>query len=176
MRLLRLDTQTWSRQPARTVTGAAVTTISTFTLMALNRFGGQAIATPRAPVRFILIGFYSWIALAGLVWLSARLTTGISGGTTTLRRFVTVCGAAHFPVIVLGVVLFVSVGLFQFLGPGFVAAVFVFAFWMPAMLAAGTKWVFRLPTGRALVVVAVPYLVWLVTTGRYVLSLIGHLL
>ncbi len=176
LRPLRLDASTWLPPRRATVVGAAVASISAFTLLALNRFGGQGIATPRAPVRFVLTGFYSWIALAGLLWLSARFTNHSNGSFQTLRQFVTLSGAAHFPVIVLGLVLFVSVGLFQLVGPGLVAAVFVFAFWMPAMLVAGTKWVFGLRIGRAMGVVAVPYLAWLATTGRYVLSLVGHLL
>ncbi|MDH4279359.1 MAG: hypothetical protein OEW83_14910 [Acidimicrobiia bacterium] len=85
-------------------------------------------------------------------------------------------GLAHLPLLVLGIVVFASVGLFDIVGPGLVVAVFVAGFWFPAGLVMAVAHVHRLSLIRAALVVALPYLFWLMTVGRHFHDRIQHLL
>ena len=51
----------------------------------------------------------------------------------------------------------------------------VFVVWMPGMLASAVVWAYDVPLWRALALVAVPYVLWLATAGRYLFIQVGHL-
>ena len=172
------------RRPAIMVVGGWV-------IMAWSRFGPQGFVGPRSAVRFILVGFYAWLALAVLIWLAGRWLTdraepadpvhrvdrsAVSPDGVGLLRVVQLTGHAHRPVVVLGLVIQFAAVLLQITGPGLVLAVAAFGLWMPAMLAATTAAAFDLSPARATVVVALPYLAWLATAGRFLERQVGHLL
>ncbi len=87
-----------------------------------------------------------------------------------------VVGQAHRPVILFAVVILIATGFFELGGPGLVAAVVAFGLWMPAMLFGVSRYRFGLGLVPGLVAVAVPYLIWLLTIGRYFINQVSHLL
>ncbi len=182
LRILRLDSERWTYvSPASILSAAAVATAASV-LLALNRFGGLLIDAPRAFLRMALVGVYGWLGLAVGVWL---LTTGLraesapatsAAAPATFQQTLAATGLAHVPILTLGLVVFVAANLFQFLGPGFAVAVFVFVFWFPAVLVSAVRYTNPLSLTRSMAVVVVPYVLWLSLVGRHLLGQINHLL
>jgi len=181
-RLLGLDASKWARVGPDSLWSAIVLVATASFVMALNRFGGLIVDTPRSFLRLVLVGVWGWIGLAIAIWLVVRGTRAVQGDQAaagpppSLQVNVAAVGLAHTPVLALGIVIFVAAGLLEVLGPGFVAAIFVFGFWFPAGLIAATAHVNRMAPVRAAVVVAVPYLIWMSIIGRHLLDRIQHLL
>lgn len=169
----------WERDEPVDLRRAAVLVVGGWVVMAWSRFGPQAFVGPRSAVRFILVGFYAWLALAVLVWLAGRWLADRAEARDDevgLLRVVQLTGQAHRPVVVLGLVIQFAAVLLQITGPGLVLAVAAFGLWMPAMLVATTASAFDLSPRRASLVVAGPYLAWLATAGRFLERQVGHLL
>ena len=83
---------------------------------------------PRAPVRFILIGFYGWLvlglALCGFVWL-----VGDRGAERwDPGAWIRLTGVSHLPILVLAFVIQFAATLLQVFGVGRVMAIVVFVF------------------------------------------------
>lgn len=176
--LLGLDDARWQRVSVRTFwTGASVAIAAAF-LLALNRFGGLIVDDPRLFVRSGLIGVWGWLLLSGASWVALRIHRAISDSDAmpSLAAMTTAVGAAHQPLVILGVVLFVFAGFFQILGPGLVVAIFALVLWFPASLTRAMRHSTDLSHLRAIGIVAVPYALWLITAGRYVIGQIQHLL
>lgn len=181
-RLLGLDASKWARVgPGSFWSALTLVTMASF-LMALNRFGGLIVDTPRSFLRLTLVGVWGWLGLAGSIWLVESAVRAVGGrrdegvSTPSLQLAVVAVGLAHTPLLALGMVILVAAGLLEILGPGFVAAVFVFGFWFPTVLIAATSHTYRLDPFRASLVVLVPYLLWLALIGRHLLDRVQHLL
>ena len=182
-RLLGLDAQKWARVDIDSPWPAMSLVVIGSILMSLTRFGGLAFDEPRGFVRLALVMVWGWLGLATAIWLiasRARDTSQASGEPTPppmpLHQTIAVVGLAHVPILTLSGVIFVAAGLLQLLGPGRVAAVFVFAFWFPASLTTGLRSTFHGDLVRFAVIVIVPYAVWLLIVGRHVLEQLNHLL
>ena len=171
-RVLVLDSARWSRVGPGSFWSAAAVAIAASLLIALTRFGGLVLDTPRGFFRLGLTGVWGWLGLAVAVWLLGRTVLP----QTSLLHTMAGVGFAHFPLLALGFVIFVSAGMLQTLGPGLVVAVFVFVFWFPAALTAALKHAFATSYARALALLSLPYLLWLVTVGRRLLGQVQHLL
>lgn len=181
-RLLRLDAERWRAVDRDALwTAAAIVTVASF-LLALTRFGGLVGTEPRSFVRLALVGIWGWIGLAALLWVAGNVavrrppSASIGPRDTSVRRIFAVAGLAHVPVLGFAGMLFVAAMLFRLLGPGTVAAVVVFAGWLPATLLVGVRAVFGLDPSAAVAVVGVSYAAWYLTVGRYLLEQVGHLL
>lgn len=173
-RLFRIDGESWSNVArAGTLAGAALVAVGAYAILAFDRFGIQGVVAPRATVRLMLVGFYGWLWLAAAGWLIGRYMRGTDPGFATVFRLY---GNAHLPLVFVGVAIQVFAVVGQILGPSLGVAALALLVWMPAMLTAATSQLFELGRRRAAMVVAAPYLVWLVTVGRYVASQLGHLL
>jgi hypothetical protein len=181
-RLLGLDAAKWARVGPESLWSAVALVATASFVMALNRFGGLIVDTPRSFLRLMLVGIWGWLGLALAIWLiingarTLQSDRDEAGPPPSLQINVAALGLAHTPVLALGIVILVAAGLLEVLGPGFVAAVFVFGFWFPAGLIAATAHANRLAPLRAAVVVAVPYLIWMSIIGRHLLDRIQHLL
>ena len=173
-KLLRLDPDTWRNLAATgTFAGSALVAIGAYGILAFDRFGVQGITDPRATVRLLLVGFYGWLWLAGAAWLIAQVAVGsIVGFPRVLRLY----GNAHLPLVVVAITIQIFAVFAQALGPALVVGVFSVLFWMPAMLTGATRQAFGVETKRAMVIVAGPYLIWVLTAGRWLFSQVGHLL
>lgn len=205
-RAFGLSAASWERARNADLRGPALTAVGAWVLMAWNRFGLQGLAAPRVGVRFVLIGFYAWIAMAGLIWLGGRLAAQRSTSTPAsalasthapistpvatstpaatsssvpapgLLRLVVVTGWVHKPLVVVGVALQLLAFVAPGSGVGTVVAALALLLWMPAMLVAALAWAFDRPMRQLVVVVGVTQAVWLATAGRFLLTQVGHLL
>ena len=175
---LRIDSGTWARIRAETLPRRTLTVIAAFTLAAWNRLGSQAVLGPRAPVRMILTGVYGWIALAFALWLIAQ-RCGLSVRATplhSLQRAATSVTVAHFPLIILGMYIATFGAFVRTPMPGTFLAIAVFAGWMPVLLGRAMQHLTDITRGRALLLIVVPYVLWLAWIGRYLNDQVGHLL
>lgn len=181
-RVLGLDRDRWARLGPMSMWPATVLAVGASLVMAWNRFGGVAADAPRAFLRLTLVGVWGWLGLAVAIWLATELVRAVSEREeddpppAALERTLALVGLAHAPVLLLGVVIFFSAGLLQVLGPGMVVAVFVYGFWSPALLVAAVTYALDLRPLVAVVVVSVPYAVWLLVVGRHLLDQVQHLL
>lgn len=174
MRALRLDDVTWARLAAVASTASAsLMVIGAYALLAFDRFGVQGVIEPRGAVRMLLAGFYGWMGLAAGSWLIARR---VYGGPAPFLPVVRLFGHAHLPLLLIGITIQVAAGWLQVLGPGLAVGIFGLAVWMPALLVTAVATALDLDRRSAAFVVAGPYLVWLAVVGRYLESLLGHLL
>ena len=182
IRVLGVDRARWTRVGPESILSATALAVAASVLMALNRFGGLLFDAPRSFVRMTLVGVWGWLGLAFAVWLLATPMPGKTnqGGDpvpgASFRYTLIVVGLARLPLLVLGLVIFVAANLLQILGPGLVVAVFVLGFWYPAMLATAARYANDLTLPRAIAVVVVPYLIWLLVIGRHLLGQVQHLL
>lgn len=148
-------------------------------VLAFNRFGGLLIDFPQRFAQMLLFGVWGWLFLGTGIWFAGRLVVdrvGSNADQPTLVKTLTSVGFAHRPILILGAVLFVSTGLLQFTGPGLVVAVFVFGVWFPALLTLSVEYSRYIERRDALMVVAVPYVLWLLIVGRHLINQIAHLL
>ncbi|MEL7208061.1 MAG: hypothetical protein AAGK32_07485 [Actinomycetota bacterium] len=177
----------WELDTRATMTRAALVAVGAWAVLAWSRFGIQGLLAPRALVRFVLIGFYGWLALAVMIWVIGRLadrslpsTSGpigrLTGSGVALIDIVRVTGRAHRPLLVLGVVVQVTALLLRLNGPGLVVAAVGLGLWMPAMLLGGVGHAFELRPARAALVVAGPYAGWLLLLAPFLNGQVGHLL
>jgi len=181
-RSLGLDEARRSYVGPASLGSAVIRVVAASLLFALSRFGGLVIDSPRAFTRMTLVGVYGWIGLTAGVWLGAAVLNSVTGQPddaaqpVPLQHSSSAIGLAHMPLVILGVVIFAAGGLFELLGPGLVAAVFVLGFWFPAGLVVATRSAYQLSLARAAGVLALPYLVWLVIVGRHLMTQVQHLL
>ncbi len=188
----------WERDWTPELTGPALTALGAWVIMAWNRLGIQGIAAPRAGVRFLLIGLYTWAAMTLLLWLLVRAMTwgapasgpgqedqerapgpeAETGPETphSLRRLAQLTGLAHRPLVVVAIMLQVLAVLVPTSGVGLVVAIVGLGAWMPAMLTSAIVWSTRSSVARAGAIVAVAYGAWLATAGHYLFDQVGHLL
>ena len=178
---LGLDRERWARLAAASLWPAMVLVLAASVVMAWSRFGGVAVDAPRAFLRMVLVGVWGWLGLAAAIWLIVRLerrTTGLTGEgrPAPLERAIAVVGFAHAPLLLLAVVILVAAGALQIFGLGQIVAVVVLGFWFPALLVAASSHLFDLDPLTGVLVVALPYGIWLATVGRYLLQQVQHLL
>ncbi len=174
VRVFRLDQEAWRNLAATgTLGGATLVTIGAYAIFAFDRLGIQGVVDPRATVRLLLVGFYGWLWLAVSAWAIGRLALGADAAFAMVLRLY---GNAHLPLVfvAIGIQVFSVVARSQ--GPALLIAVLAGLVWMPAMLVAATRRSFDLEPGKAALVVLLPYLVWLLTVGRYLIAQLGHLL
>lgn len=177
-RAFGLNTAGWERARSADLRGPALTAIGAWLLMAWNRFGLQGLAAPRVGVRFVLIGFYAWIAMAVLIWVGGRLAArrSSSAPASGFLRLVVVTGWAHKPLVVVGVALQLLAFIAPGSGVGTVVASVALLLWMPAMLVAALAWAFDRPMRQLVALAGVTQALWLATAGRFLLTQVGHLL
>ena len=182
LRVLGLDGSRWRHVGPASFFNAVVYAVGASVVLALNRFGGLVVDTPRAFTRTTLVGVYGWLGLSLGIWLIATQGRALRAGTSSMTEHRTPLlttisvGLAHLPILILDVVIFVAAGLFRVFGPGYIAAVFVFGFWFPALLVASTRYMYQLRLRHAAGIVVIPYLIWLATAGRHLLGQVQHLL
>lgn len=173
MRLLQLDDLTWSTIGYQELPGRVLTVFFAYGIMAWNRFGLLSFTAPRAPVRLVLIGIYSWAAIATVFWLAARR---IERGTVQPKDAAIAAAIVHIPLVALGFFMAIVAGFARVLGPGTIVGIFVVGLWMPALTTRALHDVGGLKWSSSLVVAALVQILWLVGTGRYLHNLVGHLL
>ena len=182
VRVLGLDRTRWARVGPHTLWSATALVAAASVLMALNRFGGALVDAPRAFLRLALVGVWGWLGLSVAIWLIAVRLPNLSGRSAnrprrgSLQHTLAAAGVAHIPLLLLGLVIFVAAAMLELLGPGLVAATFVFGFWFPAGLVTAIRHAHGLTLARALAVVAGPYVIWLLVIGRHLLGQVQHLL
>jgi len=170
---LQLDERTWSTVSYQELSGRIMTVVFAYGVLTWNRFGLITLSEPRQPVRFILIGIYSWMAIALVIWGASNWGTR---GRVRLHDAAVAASIAHVPLVALSFFMAIVAGFARILGPGAVLAALTFALWMPALLAHAFRHVAGLSWPVALGSAAVLQLTWLATTGRYLHQQVGHLL
>ncbi len=157
---------------AFTVFGASV-------VLAFNRFGGLVFNSPQQFAQMLLFGIWGWLFLGTGIWVAGRIVVdkvSSNADQPSLVKTLTTVGFAHRPVLILGAVLFISAGLLQVTGPGLVVAVVAFGVWFPALLTLSVQHSRYIELRDALVVVVIPYAIWLAVVGRHLLGQVAHLL
>lgn len=176
VRVLGLDAVRWRRVGPGRLLGAGGLAVGASGLFALNRFGGVAVDEPRAFLRMALVGVWGWLGLGTVIWLIEVATRRLTADGDTLLRTVNIVGVAHGPVLTFGLIVLVSAGMLDFLGPGLIAAWFVFGAWFPAQLVVGVRQSTGSGLRAAMATAGVPYLLWLHFIGRHLLDRVQHLL
>lgn len=174
-----LHPQRWRTITAEMFFVAAFTVFGASVVLTFNRFGGLIFNSPQQFAQMLLYGIWGWLALGTGVWIAGRIVVdkvGSNADQPSLIKTLTSVGFAHRPVLMLGAVLFVSTGLLQITGPGLVVAVLAFGLWFPALLTLSVQHSRYIALRDALVVVAVPYALWLAVVGRHLMSQVAHLL
>lgn len=171
--LLQVNHLTWETIGHQQLRGRTMTVLFAYGVLAWNRFGFLTFSAPRAPMRFLLLGVYAWLALAAAVWLASRLSPQ---GPATLRDAAVATAISHTPLVGLGFFMAIVAGFARIHGPGVIMAAFVFALWMPALLARSFHDIARMPWIQAIGAAVVVQLVWLATLGRHLNDQVGHLL
>ena len=173
LRLLQVDQLTWSTISYQELPGRVLTVLFAYGIMAWNRFGLLGVTAPRAPIRLVLIGIYSWLALAAIFWLTARMS---APGSIPPKDAAVAASVVHIPLVALGFFMAIVAGFARILGPGTVLAVVVVGLWMPALVARAMRDVAGLRWSRAVPFAALIQLGWVVGTGRHLHAQVGHLL
>lgn len=177
---LRLDPRRWDVVDASSPWRGLATVAGGWALLAFGRFGLPAVTAPRPVVRFVLVGVYVWLAMAALVWLTARLADRTARtddarrpapGATALLQYT---GLAHQPLVVLGFALQVG-QLLPIRWPATAAAALALVIWLPALLVASLVSAFGRLDRWSLGAASLAWLLWAGTAGRYLLERIGHL-
>lgn len=155
------------------------TVLGSSVIISFNRFGGLFIDAPQEFAQLGLTVIWGWVFLGVSIWWIGKFVAAREGSNAeqpSLATTMTSVGFAHRPIVVLGAVLFVTVGLLRINGPGLVVAIFVFAFWLPILLTLSVEYSRFIRAQAAFAVIALPYLIWLAVFGRHILSRIAHLL
>jgi len=168
-RLLQWDETTWSTVEYQEFPGRAMTVFFAYAIFIWNRFGILSVSSPRAPLRFLLIGLYSWMALALIAWFASQRTIHF-------RSAATATAIIHIPLVALGFFMAIVAGFARILGPGFILAVLVVCLWMPALLvrlfSVMAGWRLRDSIVGAILVQAL----WMLGPGWFIYRQVGHLL
>jgi hypothetical protein len=173
-RLLRVDRATWVRYDAVGGLGSAVLiTMGAYAILAFDRFGIQGLLAPRATVRILLIGLYGWLWLAGVAWSVGRLVLATQAPFATVFRLY---GFAHLPLLLVAITIQVVSVALRVLGPSLAVALLGVVVWMPALLVSASRQAFELDTRPAFLLIAGPFLLWLVVVGGVLTAQLGHLL
>ena len=173
-RILGLNAETWwRRRSGKGLVASFAVAVGAYAVLAFDRFGPQAFFEPRATVRFLLAGLYSCLWLAIGAWVVGRFLLRSDASFETVFRLL---GYAHLPLLAAAVVIQVSSVLFRFTAPSLIVVLVVVVLWLPATLVAATRTAFSIATPVALLVVAGPYMLWLLVVGSSLLSQLGHLL
>lgn len=172
-RLLQIDGLTWATIEFQHLRGRTLTVLFAWGIMAWNRFGLLSFAAPRAPLRLILVGVYSWLGLAAAVWVASSLA---GSAIVRMRDAAVATAIVHVPLVALGFFVAIVAGFARILGPGTVVAVFVFALWMPALLYRAFREVAGLERSYAAATAVVVHLAWLAGPGNLLRTQVGHLL
>ena len=181
-RSLRLDSSHWETIRADQLLGKLIMVVIAYLLLAVNRFGVLGFTAPKAAVRLVLVGVYSWLILAGFLWLVGRYASSSSSSDPsgqprpTLPMAAVAVGTAHAPLLGTAIFIAVVAGFAQLQGPGWIAAIVLVGLWMPALLVQATQAITGLARNQAIALGLGSYLVWLATTGRFLHAQVGHLL
>lgn len=175
---LRIDPGTWTRIQVETLPRRMLTVVGAFVLAAWNRFGAQGFLGPSAPVRMLLTGIWGWLILSLIVWLIAQTRNEELRGDPLygLQRAAVSMTVPHFPVIILGFYMATAGAFIRTPIPGIVLAVLVFGAWVPVLYVRAMKHLADVNTKTAAVAMIGPYVLWLVTIGRYLFQQVGHLI
>ncbi|MEM9562276.1 MAG: hypothetical protein AAGA93_06660 [Actinomycetota bacterium] len=175
--VLRLTPARWDAVDRRELPyRGLMTVVGGWLLMACARFGIQGVTAPRALVRFVLVGVYTWLAMAALVaavgWLANR--RGRPGPQPDVTRSLQFAGLVSQPIVILGFALLIGQvipvpALFTML------AVLTLLLWLPGLLLAAMASAFGRLDRLALGAAAAAYVLWATTAGRYLLDRVGHL-
>lgn len=174
---LRLTSARWDAIPDAKPTAAIATVLGAWVLLAWSRLGIQGMSAPRTATRFVLVGVYSWLLMAAVVylvgWLADRFGRPAQGSFRP-ARIMQLTGLCHQPLAMVGFVMLFGV-LLPVQEPVTLAAVAGVGLWMPAMLVVAMR--SMMPDDRAVGMVAglAGYLIWVATAGRYLLDRVGHL-
>ncbi|MGI9622522.1 MAG: hypothetical protein ACR2PK_06770 [Acidimicrobiales bacterium] len=180
LRLLGLHQDRWERATADSLWVAFAVAVAASVVLSLNRFGGLAVETPRAFLRMALIGVYGWLGVGMGIWLFAwglnRLNRHRSQVRVSIAHSLVVAGFSHIPLLALGGAIFISATMLQVFELGNVLAWMVIGLWFPATLVSAARSTWRVSTIDAVLVVAVPYTVWIMTVWQHIHTQIQHLL
>lgn len=174
-----LHPQRWRSITADMFFVGAFTVFGASLVLAFNRFGGLLVNSPQRFAQLLLFGVWGWLLLGAGIWFAGRVVVdrvGSNADQPSLVKTLTSVGFAHRPVLMLGAVLFISTGLLQITGPGLVVAVIVFGVWFPALLTLSVQHSRYIELQDALMVVVVPYVLWLLIVGRHLVNQVAHLL
>lgn len=173
-RLFRVDEESWrSIALTGTFAGATLVAIGAYAILAFDRFGVQGVVDPRATVRLLLAGFYGWLWLVIAAWIIGWFVFGTDTGFATVFRLY---GNAHLPLVFVAIAIQVFSVVGRTLGPALLVAGLAGLIWMPAMLVGATRAASGFDTRRSALLVAGPYVIWLLTVGIYLVDQLGHLL
>lgn len=147
--------------------------VAAWVLLAFTRLGGQFITDPTAGLRFVVLGLWGLLAVAGLVGLAAHF---LSETPLPPWQVVALAAASQTGLIAVGFITFLAGNAMEILGPGWFAAIVVGVGWMPYVLVVGFNQLTNSGWARSALVGLGVQLLWLLTLGRYVVDRIGHLL
>lgn len=173
---LRVAPGRWDGVDVAALERGGATVAGGWLLLAFARFGIPVVTQPRAPVRFVLVGVYTWLAMAMLVWLLGRLgaAVGRSGPAPDLTRSLQFTALAHQPLVVLGSLLLVG-QVVPVIWPFTVIAALTLGVWLPGMLVASMISAFGRFDRSSAGAGALVYLLWAGVAGRYLVARVGHL-
>lgn len=173
-RVLRLDLTAWERlAKAGTLAGAVLVVAGTYLLLAFDRFGIQGFVEARATTRMVLTGVYGWLGLSFGSWLTARVVWQVRAPFELVLRLF---GHAHLALLVVAVAIqFLSVTL-RLSDVVIWLALFAVFVWMPLQLVAAAQVALGLTRGYAMLVLATPFVAWLLIVGRWLETQFSHLL
>ena len=175
---LRIDVGTWTRVQVEHLPRRMLTVFGAFMLAAWNRFGAQGFLGPRAPLRMLVIGFWGWLALSFAVWLIARTVDEDlrSDPLYGLQRAAVAMTVPHFPLFILGMYIGTFGAFIRTPVPGTILAVLVFVAWIPLLYVRAMQHLTDVTTSKAVLLMVLPYALWLATVGIYLWDQLGHLL
>ena len=171
---LRLNRRRWEDIEADNLGRPILIVLGTWLLLAWARFGSQAISSPRALTRYVLVGVYAWIGLSVLFWLVGRIQTAPGSGTDGMVAAAIKVGQAHQPLAIGGLV----IQIIQILPTGPVTGVIAFASitWMGGQLIGAMAAHQQRPVFSVAVATVVVWIPWLATAGLYLWQRLGHLI
>ena len=165
-RLMQLDDTTWHTIEYQEVPGRILTVLFAYGILVWNRFGLLTFTSPKAPARLFLIGIYSWLALAAIVWIASRQQV-------RWRDAAIATAIAHVPLVGLAFFMAIVVGFARINGPGVIFAIFVVGMWMPAILARTFRDLVGWHPPKALLAAIGLQTLWILGPGLFLLSQLG---
>ena len=168
---MQLDKTTWDTIEYQEVPGRILTVIFAYAILVWNRFGLLTFTAPKAPARLFLVGIYSWLALAAVVWLASRWHRQVRWRDAAIATAI-----AHVPLIGMAFFMAIVVGFARWTGPGVFVAIFVVGWWMPALLFRAFRDLVGMEPPKALLAAIGLQALWIVGPGLFLHSQVGHLL